>query len=318
VTEATAPAAIRLEGVSVAFGPVPALQDVDLAVEAGDLAVLVGPSGSGKSTLLRSVNRLVDPVRGRVLVRGRDVAGVDPAALRLSIGYVIQSVGLFPHRNVAHNIATVPRVLGWPKARIAERVAALMALVHLDPGLAGRFPAELSGGQAQRVGLARALAADPDILLMDEPFGAVDPIVRRALRAELRRIHAETGKTVVLVTHDPVEALELATRLVVLREGRVAAAGPPAALTDADGDAFVRDLFGGETLALSRLRFTRVTEVMEPAQAAPAGAPAIAPEATLREALARMIALRTPRLSVEGPSGPLGSVTLEALVERHR
>jgi osmoprotectant transport system ATP-binding protein len=311
----SAPAAIRLEGVSVAFGDVPVLRDVDLTVEDGDLAVLVGPSGSGKSTLLRAVNRLVDPARGRVLVRGADVTDADPAALRRSIGYVIQSVGLFPHRTVAQNIATVPRILSWPKAHIAERVAALMALVHLDPDLADRYPAELSGGQAQRVGLARALAADPDILLMDEPFGAVDPIVRRTLRGELRRIHAETGKTVLLVTHDPIEALDLATRLVVLREGCVVAAGRPVDLTDAAGDPFVRDLFGGEAMALHRLRFTRVADVMDPARVE---APAIAPDATLREALARMVALRTPYLSVAGPSEPLGSVALEALVERHR
>ncbi|HEX2555701.1 MAG TPA: ABC transporter ATP-binding protein [Microvirga sp.] len=313
--DGSSPAAVRLEGVSVAFGGVMALEDVDLAVEAGDLAVLVGPSGSGKSTLLRCVNRLVDPVRGRVRVRGRDIAGMEPAALRRSIGYVIQSVGLFPHRTVAQNIATVPRILGWPKARVGERVAALLALVRLEPELAGRRPAELSGGQAQRVGLARALAADPDILLMDEPFGAVDPIVRRTLRTELRRIHAETGKTILLVTHDPVEALELATRLVVLREGRVVAAGRPVDLTDAAGDAFVRDLFGGDTMALHRLRFTPVSAVMEPGLV---DAPAIAPDATLREALARMIALRVTRLSVAGAAGPVGSLALDALVERHR
>jgi osmoprotectant transport system ATP-binding protein len=306
---------IRLESVSVVFGGVPALQDVDLAIEARDLAVLVGPSGSGKSTLLRAVNRLVEPVRGRVLVRGVDVASTDPAALRRSIGYVIQSVGLFPHRTVAQNIATVPRILGWPRARIAERVAAMLALVRLDSGLAGRYPAELSGGQAQRVGLARALAADPDILLMDEPFGAVDPIVRRELRGELRRIHAATGKTVLLVTHDPVEALELATRLVVLRDGRVVAAGRPVDLTDDAGDAFVRDLFGGDIMALHRLRFTLVRDVMEPVLT---DAPTIAADATLREALARMIAARATRLSVAGPSGPIGSIALEALVEQHR
>ncbi len=306
---------IAFEGVGVAYRGGPALADVTLDVPEGTLCVLVGPSGSGKSTLLRLVNRLVEPSRGVVRVGGRDVAGLDPVALRRSIGYVIQSVGLFPHRTVAQNIATVPRILGWPKARIAERVGAMLALVRLDPSLAGRYPAELSGGQAQRIGLARALAADPDILLMDEPFGAVDPIVRRELRGELRRIHAATRKTVLLVTPDPVEALELATRLVVLRDGRVVAAGRPIDLTDAAGDAFVRDLFGGDIMALHRLRFTLVRDVMEPVLT---DAPAIAADATLREALARMIATRAISLSVVGPSGPLGSIALEALVERHR
>jgi osmoprotectant transport system ATP-binding protein len=342
MARAAAEPVVRLEDVSVAFGEVAALADIDLLVEAGDLAVLVGPSGSGKSTLLRLVNRLVEPVRGRVLVRGTDVRSGDPAALRRSIGYVIQSVGLFPHRDVAQNIATVPRLLGWSSDRIAERVAAMLDLVRLtEPGLARRYPAELSGGQAQRVGLARALAADPDILLMDEPFGAVDPIIRRELRGELRRIHAETAKTILLVTHDPVEALELATRLVVLREGRIAAAGRPVDLmagTDGSpagggsdaagasvrdrsggsdaGDAFVRDLFGGEAASLHRLRFTDVAAVMEPVPAP--GAPTIALEANLREALNRMLTQRVPRLAVVGPGGPLGSLSLDAVVERHR
>ena len=211
---------IAFEGVSVEFGGLRVLRDIHFRVRPGALCALVGPSGSGKSTLLRLVNRLVAPTAGVVRVRGRDVAGEDPARLRRSIGYAIQSVGLFPHRTVAQNIGTVPRLLGWEKARIAARVEELLALVRLEPALAARYPVELSGGQAQRVGLARALAADPDILLMDEPFGAVDPIARRGLRAELRRIHAATGKTVLLVTHDPGEALELATDLAVLRDGR--------------------------------------------------------------------------------------------------
>ena len=209
---------IAYEGVSVAFGAVEALAGIDARVEPGALGVLIGPSGSGKSTLLRLVNRLVEPTHGTVRVRGVDVATQDPAPLRRSIGYVMQSVGLFPHRTVAQNVATVPRLLGWPAPRIAGRVDAMLALVHLDPTrFRDRRPSELSGGQAQRVGLARALAGDPDILLMDEPFGAVDPIVRRGLRGELRRIHAQTGKTIMFVTHDPSEALELATNLMVLR-----------------------------------------------------------------------------------------------------
>jgi osmoprotectant transport system ATP-binding protein len=309
---------IAFDRVSVAFGGRVALSEISFEVEAGALCVLVGPSGSGKSTLLRLVNRLVEPTGGRVLVRGRDVSGLPPAPLRRSIGYVIQSIGLFPHRTVADNIATVPRLLGWPRDKIAARVEAMLDLVHLNaPDFAGRFPSELSGGQAQRVGLARALAGDPDILLMDEPFGAVDPIVRRDLRLELKRIHAETAKTILLVTHDPVEALDLATQIVVLRGGRIAAAGSPLALTSPGGDAFTRDLFGGEALALRRLRFTRVAEIMDP-QSEPS-APAIGADATLVEALALVVETRRDRLSVTDEQGrPVGSLALKALVEHYR
>ena len=309
---------IAFDSVSVAFGPRTALADVSFRVAQGALCVLVGPSGSGKSTLLRLVNRLIDPTSGRVLVRGRDVSTLPAAPLRRSIGYVIQSIGLFPHRTVADNIATVPRLLGWPRDRIDARVDAMLDLVHLRAqDFAGRYPGELSGGQAQRVGLARALAGDPDILLMDEPFGAVDPIIRRDLRAELRRIHAETGKTILLVTHDPVEALELATQIVVLRGGRVAAAGSPISLTDPGADPFTRDLFGGEALALRRLHFTRVDEVMGPPLED--GVPTVNADATLSEALARIVETRAARLSVTDVQGrPVGSLAVEDLVERYR
>jgi osmoprotectant transport system ATP-binding protein len=309
---------IAFDNVSVAFGSRIALADVGFSVDQGALCVLVGPSGSGKSTLLRLVNRLVEPTAGRVLVRGDDVGTLPAAPLRRSIGYVIQSIGLFPHRTVAANIATVPRLLGWPRDAIAARVAAMLELVRLRPAdFAGRFPGELSGGQAQRVGLARALAGDPDILLMDEPFGAVDPIVRRDLRGELKRIHAETGKTILLVTHDPVEALELASQIVVLRGGRVAAAGSPIALTDPGGDAFTRDLFGGEALALRRLRFTTVEEIMD--RSTTVDAPSIGAEATLSDALARVVETRAARLSVtDGEGRPVGSLAVGDLVERYR
>ncbi len=302
---------IAFEDVSVAYGGAHAVREVTLAIAPGALAVLVGPSGSGKTTLLRLVNRLVLPSAGVVRVRGEDLARLDPARLRRSIGYAMQSVGLFPHWTVAQNIATVPRLLGWDAGRIAARVAALMALVRLDPALAGRRPAALSGGQAQRVGLARALAADPDILLMDEPFGAVDPIVRRELRAELRRIHAETGKTVLLVTHDPAEALELATHLIVLREGRVVAAGEARALTRPPVAPFLRALFGAEALALRRLALTTVAEAATPGLPSPTGAPAIAAAASLAEALALMLETRAAVLAVPEAGG---SLALEAVL----
>ncbi|MDP3418943.1 ABC transporter ATP-binding protein [Falsiroseomonas sp.] len=303
---------IRFENVSVRFGTTEALSGVNLQVAAGVLCALVGPSGSGKSTLMKLVNRLVEPSAGRVLVRGADVAGQDPARLRRSIGYVMQSTGLFPHRSVAANIGTVPRLLGWDSSRIAARVAALLELVQLDPALAQRLPGALSGGQAQRVGLARALAADPDILLMDEPFGAVDPITRRDLRAELRRIHAETGKTILLVTHDPEEALELASQVVVLRDGAVVADGAPAALVAEDAPDFARTLLGGGQPGLRRLSLLPA-EVARDGRPAPADAPRLASGATLADALSRM---------AESGHGVLalgdGSLRLEAVLARGR
>jgi osmoprotectant transport system ATP-binding protein len=307
---------IRLEDVSVRYGEVGALKQVDLAVEPGDLCVLVGPSGSGKSTLLRLVNRLVEPASGRVFVRGTDVRDVEPAQLRRSVGYVMQSIGLFPHRTVERNIATVPRLLGWSTERIAERVEAMMRLVHLPPEFRTRYPGELSGGQAQRVGLARALAADPDILLMDEPFGAVDPITRRELRTELRRIHAETGKTILFVTHDPAEALELATRIVVLREGRVQAVGAPDAFSPAQADDFVRHLFGIEALALNGLRLLYAGARVR--TRALAGAPTISSETSLRDALVEMILTRSPVLTVTAADGSTGGLQVEDILEAQR
>jgi osmoprotectant transport system ATP-binding protein len=228
----------------------------------------------------------------------------------------MQSIGLFPHRTVERNIATVPRLLGWSTERIAERVEAMMRLVHLPPEFRTRYPGELSGGQAQRVGLARALAADPDILLMDEPFGAVDPITRRELRTELRRIHAETGKTILFVTHDPAEALELATRIVVLREGRVQAVGAPDAFSPAQADDFVRHLFGIEALALNGLRLLYAGARVR--TRALAGAPTISSETSLRDALVEMILTRSPVLTVTAADGSTGGLQVEDILEAQR
>jgi osmoprotectant transport system ATP-binding protein len=307
---------ISLEGVTAAFDGIPALKGIDLHVPEGSLCVLVGPSGSGKSTLLRLVNRLVEPTSGTVRVRGRNVADLNPVLLRRSIGYVIQAIGLFPHRAVAENIATVPKLLGWPKARIEARVDEMLGLVQLEPKMRARLPSELSGGQAQRVGLARALAADPDLLLMDEPFGAVDPITRRSLRSELKRIHAHTAKTIVFVTHDPAEALELATQLVVVREGRIVASGAPAAVIGPEADPFVRELIGGPDLVMHRLDLARVQDVMQPPRAG-SGA-AIREGATLSEALRSLIELRQEVLDVLSDEGEvIGSISLQAIAEHH-
>ena len=215
----TAPA-IRFEAARKEYPGSVAVDDLTLDVHEHELLVLVGPSGCGKSTTLRMVNRLVEPTSGRIPVGGEDITTVDPVLLRRRIGYVIQGVGLFPHRTVAQNVATVARLLGWDRRRTAGRVDHLLALVGLDPArYAGRYPHELSGGERQRVGVARALATDPPVLLMDEPFGAVDPVGRAHLQAEFSRLHDELGTTVMMVTHDVDEAVRMADRVVVLSAG---------------------------------------------------------------------------------------------------
>lgn len=205
-----------------------AVDDVSVEIPAGSFSVLLGPSGCGKSTLLRTVNRLVTPQSGRIFVGDDDVAALDPVALRRGIGYVIQAVGLFAHMTVAQNIGVVPSLLQWDTARIAARIDELLSLVGLDPArYRSRYPRELSGGEQQRVGVARAIAAEPAVLLMDEPFGAVDAIVRRSLQDEIRRIASALNTTILFVTHDVDEALRLADRIVVMREGRIEQSGTP-------------------------------------------------------------------------------------------
>jgi osmoprotectant transport system ATP-binding protein len=222
-----------------------AVAGVTLDIPRGRFVVLVGPSGSGKTTLLKCVNRLSDVTSGRIVVDGEDVAAVDPVALRRRIGYVIQQVGLFAHMTVAENIAVVPSLLGWDKARTDARVDELLDLVHLEPArYRARYPAQLSGGQAQRVGLARALAADPQILLMDEPFGAIDAIERARLQDELAELQSRLRKSVLFVTHDVDEALRLADLVVVMRAGRVEQAGTPLELLTGPANAFVAALLG--------------------------------------------------------------------------
>src|SRR6185312_991366 len=208
----------------------PAVNELSLTVPAGEICMLVGPSGGGKTTALKLVNRLIDFDEGDIRIGDQSVRSLDPVELRRRIGYVIQQVGLFPHLTIAGNIGTVPRLLGWPKERIAERVSELLELVGLEAEYAGRYPAQLSGGQRQRVGLARALAADPPLLLMDEPFGALDPITRTRLQDELRRLHHEVRKTVVIVTHDMAEAFALATRIAVLNHAAIVAIDAPRAI----------------------------------------------------------------------------------------
>ena len=239
----------------------PAVSELEIEVPSGEICVFVGPSGSGKTTAMRMVNRMVEISDGDILVGGTSVRDRSPAELRREIGYVIQQIGLFPHRTVADNIATVPRLLGWGRERTSDRVEELMDLVRIDPSLRDRYPAQLSGGQQQRVGVARALAANPGVMLMDEPFGAVDPINRERLQNEFLRLQAEVRKTILFVTHDIDEAIKMGDRIAVLREGgRLAQYATPAELLMAPADAFVEDFVGADR-ALKRLSLMRVSDI---------------------------------------------------------
>ena len=244
---------IEIDHVTKAFGRngdrTVAVDDLTLTVDAGEVVALVGSSGSGKTTTLRMINRLIEPSSGRITIDGRDVASMPTHELRRGIGYVIQQSGLFPHRTVLANVATVPRLLGWDKGRAKARARELLDLVGLDASFADRYPAQLSGGQQQRVGVARALAADPPVLLMDEPFGAVDPIVRAQLQREFAKLQRDLGKTVVFVTHDVDEAIVLGDRIAVLETGgRLAQVAAPAELLAHPASPFVADFLGGRTV----------------------------------------------------------------------
>ncbi|MGH2954166.1 MAG: ATP-binding cassette domain-containing protein [Solirubrobacterales bacterium] len=238
-----------------------AVSSLSLEVPAGDICILVGPSGCGKTTAMRMVNRMVEATGGDILIGGSSVRERGPARLRREIGYVIQQIGLFPHRTIADNVATVPKLLGWDGGATEARVRELIELVGLDPGLVGRYPSQLSGGQQQRVGVARALAANPGLMLMDEPFGAVDPINRERLQNEFLRLQAELRKTILFVTHDIDEALKMGDRIAIMREGgHLAQYATPAELLMAPADAFVEDFVGADR-ALKRLALLRVADV---------------------------------------------------------
>jgi osmoprotectant transport system ATP-binding protein len=250
---------IRLDGVGKRYpdGTV-AVHELDLDVAEGQVAVMVGPSGCGKTTTMRMINRLIEPTSGRIFLEGDDVTAVDPVQLRRRIGYVIQQVGLFPHQDVATNVATVPRLLGWDRQRIASRTGELLELVGLEPDrFAKRYPSELSGGQRQRVGVARALAADPPVLLMDEPFGAVDPIARERLQDEFLRLQRTVRKTIVFVTHDVDEAIRMGDRIAVMRDGGLEQYADPATVLTRPANEFVADFVGAKR-SLRRLRVSEV------------------------------------------------------------
>src|SRR5262245_23509113 len=294
----------------------PAVDDLTLTIPAGEICVLVGPSGGGKTTAMKMVNRLVDITEGDILIGGRSVRSLDVTELRRSIGYVIQQTGLFPHMTIADNVATVPRLLGWDRHRIDQRVDELLDLVDLPAvDYRDRFPTQLSGGERQRVGLARALAADPPAMLMDEPFGALDPITRARLQHELLRIQRELRKTIIFVTHDIDEAILLGDRIAILREGGVLAQyDTPEALLSHPADDFVARFVGADRgIKLLALRRLDELELHPPDGVVAPSAPG---STTLRDALSLMITAGSKTLVVEGDDGaPRGVVTIDEFAE---
>ncbi len=291
----------------------PAVDGLSLTVPAGEICVLVGPSGGGKTTALKLVNRLIELTSGDIRIDGRSINDVDVIALRREIGYVIQQVGLFPHMTVEANIGTVPRLFGRSKAWIRTRSQELLELVGLDPSYGTRYPAQLSGGERQRVGLARALAADPPLMLMDEPFGAIDPIVRSRLQDEFLRLQREVRKTVVFVTHDIDEAIKIGDRIAILRQGgRLAQYDTPETILEHPADAFVAEFVGADR-ALKALALRTVGELE--LRAAHDGGPRVPAATTLRDALALLIAEHAESLVVTDEEGrQLGSLTREDIL----
>ena len=295
----------------------PAVDALSLTVAAGEICVLVGPSGAGKTTAMKMVNRLAEISEGDITIDGHSVRSLDVNRLRRGIGYVIQQIGLFPHMTVAQNVATVPRLEGWERGRISTRVEELLELVGLEAGDGTRYPSELSGGQRQRVGLARAMAADPPLMLMDEPFGALDPITRERLRDEFLRLHQSIRKTVVFVTHDIDEAIKMGDRVAVLREGgKLAQHATPDELLAAPVDDFVAQFVGADR-ALKRLSLARLgdLELRPPPQVGAdtdSGVPRAPAATSLREALSLMLDGGAGPLVVTGDDGrPTGTATVE-------
>ncbi|NKL08624.1 ABC transporter ATP-binding protein [Rhizobium leguminosarum] len=309
---------IEIRNVTKRYGAATVVDNVSMSVEKGEITVIVGTSGSGKSTLMRMINRLVPITEGEIFVGGQNVMDVEVTELRRKIGYAIQGHGLFPHRTVAQNIATVPQLLDWDSARIAKRVEELLGLFNLDPAtFADKYPHQLSGGQQQRVGVARALAAEPELLLMDEPFGALDPVIRGKAQDDLLAIQKQFGTTVILVTHDMDEAFHLGNQIAVMSEGRLLQCSTPEKILTEPADPFVQQLTGTSDRALKLMSLLPLKESMEPAKNGLAYA--LPQSLSLRDALAEMIWQGVDEAAVQdGEKAPVGSISMTRLLELGR
>ncbi|ASV56153.1 MULTISPECIES: ABC transporter ATP-binding protein [Lelliottia] len=305
---------IEFHDVSKEFAGQTAVKNLNLRFEEGAFSVLIGTSGSGKSTTLKMINRLVEHDSGLIRFAGEEIRSLPVLELRRRMGYAIQSIGLFPHWTVAQNIATVPQLQKWSRQKVADRVDELMALLGLEPSLRERYPHQLSGGQQQRVGVARALAANPEVLLMDEPFGALDPVTRSALQTEMTRIHRILGRTIILVTHDIDEALRLADRLVLMDSGEVVQQGTPLELLTRPATDFVREFFGRSELGVRLLSLRTVGEYLRPQDGAVTGEPLQA-QMSLRDALSAFVARQCEVLPVVDEQGfPCGTLHFRDLL----
>ncbi|RFB99292.1 amino acid ABC transporter ATP-binding protein [Rhizobium leguminosarum bv. trifolii] len=309
---------IEISNVTKRYGAATVVDNVSMQVEKGEITVIVGTSGSGKSTLMRMINRLVPITEGQIFVGGQNVMDVEVTELRRKIGYAIQGHGLFPHRTVAQNIATVPQLLDWDSTRISRRVEELLGLFNLDPAtFADKYPHQLSGGQQQRVGVARALAAEPELLLMDEPFGALDPVIRGKAQDDLLAIQKQFGTTIILVTHDMDEAFHLGNQIAVMSEGRLLQCSTPEKILTEPADPFVQQLTGTSDRALKLMSLLPLKESMEPAKTGLAYA--LPQSLSLRDALAEMIWQGVDEAAVQdGEKAPVGSISVTRLLELGR
>ena len=302
---------IEIDRITKVYGDTTVVDAVSMTVDTGTITAIVGTSGSGKTTLLRMINRLVEPSSGEVRINGEPTRDTAPHLLRRRIGYAIQGHGLFPHHTVARNIAAVPRLLGWPRDRIAARVDELLGLFGLDPAeFRDRYPQDLSGGQQQRVGVARALASRPDLLLMDEPFGALDPIIRARAQQDLRAIQQKLGSTIMIVTHDMDEAMSLGDRVGVMDGGRLVQYAPPQDIVARPATPFVAEMVGEAERPLRFLSLIPVRDLVEPGEAE--GAP-LSDVASLRDALSACLRSGRDAVPVTRDGAPMGRVTLAAL-----
>ncbi len=303
--------------IGKSYAGVRAIDGLNLRIERGEFVVVIGPSGSGKTTLLKMINRMEDHDAGKILLGGEEIYKFKVRELRLRMGYAIQSVGLFPHWTVERNIATVPHMLGWSSSKTQQRVTELLELFQLEPALyRSRYPHQLSGGQQQRVGVARALAADPDVLLMDEPFGALDPATRAALQLEMKRVHLVSGKTIVLVTHDMDEALLLATKIVLLDQGRIVQVGTPLDVLANPANDFVMDFVGRSDFGIKLLSLQLAQDIAR--SQPPCTGPSVPAHTTLRELVSFLTMHQVSAVNLSGPSGQHAGVVHAADIFSHR